>query len=66
MNKQRFCGVPDFPVLIPYSELEKLLESARNYAETHNEVVRLRAEVSRLRETQIEIMAKIGEIERSL
>ena len=66
MSKQKFCGVLDFPVLIPYSELENLLESARNSAKMLAEVEQLRGEVSRLRETQIEIMEKVGEIDRLL
>lgn len=47
MAKKDFCCVDNFSVLIPYKDLEKLLNIAQNYEETNRE---LKKAMSRLDE----------------
>lgn len=57
---------PDYPVLIPYSELCELLDASKQIKIYKEEVKRLQAQVLALRIMQQECMEKIGEVERSL
>lgn len=57
---------PDYPVLIPYSELCELLDASKQIKVYKEEVKRLQAQVLPLRIMQQECIEKIGEVERSL
>ena len=57
---------PDYPVLIPYSELCELLDASKQIKVYKEEVKRLQAQVLALRIMQQECIEKIGEVERSL
>ena len=57
---------PDYPVLIPYSELCELLEATKQIKEYKNEVKQLQQQVLALRIMQQECFEKLREIERSL
>lgn len=57
---------PDYPVLIPYSELCELLEASRQIKEYKNEVKQLQQQVLALRIMQQECFEKLRDIERSL
>ena len=57
---------PDYPVLIPYSELCELLDASKQIKVYKEEVKRLQAQVLALRILQQECIEKIGEVERSL
>ena len=57
---------PDYPVLIPYSELCELLDASKQIKVYNEEVKRLQAQVLALRIMQQECIEKIGEVERSL
>lgn len=57
---------PDYPVLIPYSELCELLDASKQIKVYKEEVKRLQAQVLALRIMQQECMEKIGDVERSL
>ena len=57
---------PDYPVLIPYSELCELLDASKQIKVYKEEVKRLQAQVLALRIMQKECIEKIGEVERSL
>ena len=57
---------PDYPVLIPYSELCELLEATKQIKEYKAEVARYKEQVLALRIMQQECFEKLREIERSL
>ena len=57
---------PDYPVMIPYSELCELLEASRRIKAYEAEVERYRAQVLALRIMQSECMEKIKELEKLL
>lgn len=57
---------PDYPVLIPYSELCELLEASKQIKEYKNEVQKLQQQVLALRIIQQECMEKIKELEKLL
>lgn len=63
MAKQQ---LPDYPVLIPYSELCKLLDSVKLIEEYRIEVEKYKKQVLALRIMQQECFEKLREIERSL
>jgi len=57
---------PDYPVMIPYSELCDLLDAARQIKEYKAEVKRFEAQVLALRIMQQECIEKIRELEKAL
>ena len=57
---------PDYPVLIPYSELCELLQTAQLVKEYKNEVAKYREQVLALRIMQQECFEKLRQIEKSL
>ena len=58
--------LPDYPVLIPYSELCELLETTKLIKEYKAEVDKYKKQVLALRIMQQECFEKLREIERSL
>ena len=57
---------PDYPVLIPYSELCELLDASKQIKVYKEEVKRLQAQVLALRIIQQECIEKIGELQNLL
>lgn len=57
---------PDYPVMIPYSELCELLEASKQVKAYKAEVQLLEKQVLALRIMQQECFEKLREIERSL
>jgi len=57
---------PDYPVMIPYSELCDLVDAARQIKEYKAEVKRFEAQVLALRIMQQECIEKIRELEKAL
>lgn len=57
---------PDYPVLIPYSELCELLQAVKLVKEYKNEVARYREQVLALRIMQQECFEKLRELEKQL
>ena len=57
---------PDYPVLIPYSELCELLDASKQIKIYKEEVKRLQAQVLALRIMQQECIDKIGELQNLL
>ena len=57
---------PDYPVLIPYSQLVELLETSRRIKEYQQEVKRLNDQVLALRIIQFECMEQIKELKKQL
>ena len=61
MSKQ-----PDYPVLIPYSELCELLQTAQLVKEYKTEVIKMQQQVLAMRIMQQECFEKLRQIEKSL
>ena len=66
MDNQKFCCVGDFPVLIPYRDLEKIVEVAKNMehydrcvSHTNNQLVKLRSQYN-------ELLEKVRELEKMI
>lgn len=57
---------PDYPVMIPYSELCQLLDSSRQIKEYKAQVKRLEAQLLALRVMQQECFEKLRELEKLL
>lgn len=57
---------PDYPVMIPYSELCELLDVAKQIKVYQTEVKRLNQQVLALRIMQQECFEKIGEMREEL
>ena len=55
---------PDYPVLIPYSQLVELLEASQRIKEYKSEVKRLNDQVLALRIMQSECMEQIKELKK--
>ena len=55
---------PDYPVLIPYSELCELLDTAKQIREYKTEVKRLNDQVLAMRIIQQQSLEKIKELEK--
>ena len=55
---------PDYPVLIPYSELCELLDASRQIKEYKAEVKKLNDQVVALRIIQQECIEQIGELKK--
>ena len=55
---------PDYPVLIPYSQLVELLEASQRIKEYKAEVARLNDQVLALRIMQSECMEQIRELKK--
>lgn len=63
---QRMAKQPDYPVLIPYSELCELLEATKQIKAYRNEVERLQQQVLALRIMQQECFEKLKELDKLL
>ena len=57
---------PDYPVLIPYSELCKLLDATKQIQEYRAEVEKYKKQVLSLRIMQQECFEKLRELEKLL
>ena len=57
---------PDYPVLIPYSELCELLETTNRIKEYEAEVERMNRQMLALRVIQQQCLEKIKELEKLL
>ena len=57
---------PDYPVMIPYSELYQLLDASRQVKEYKSEVKHLESQVLALRVIQQQCIEKIRELEKLL
>lgn len=63
---EKFCGVENFGVLIPYRDLERLMYFANNFDRFEDRLSQIDRQLQGLRSMQADFMDKIGEIERSL
>lgn len=65
-KKQNFCCVENFSVMIPYHDLEKLLEIGNRYDDLMKQVKRQEERLTSLHGIQTEIIEKIREIQSLL
>jgi hypothetical protein len=66
MARKSFCCVENFSVLIPYKDLEKLLETAYKLEEFQMRLKRMEEKQDALRVMYTEALMKIREIEKYL
>lgn len=64
--KQDFCSVGNFTVLIPYQDLEKIMETINNLPQMQADMVQMHKELRALRIMYGEALQKIAEINRFL
>lgn len=63
MPENDFCCVGNFPVLVPYKELEKLLDVARNQEEMKKQYDQLEVRLAKLQLLFTETLEKLAEIQ---
>lgn len=63
-NQEHFCCVGDFPVLIPYRDLEKLVEIGKNYEAMEQRLSEAEKRLGYLHIMYTEALDKIAEIRR--
>lgn len=66
MPKKNFCGVGNFPVLVPYEDLEKLLDVARTQEEILHKCQQIEKRCAAMQLMYSEVLEKIAEINRLL
>ncbi len=66
MKKNDFCCVDDFSVIIPYRELEKMLESSNKIAHIESLYKHTEERLSAMQLLYSEILEKVHEIDRYL
>ena len=66
MAKDQFCCVGDFPVLIPYQDLVKISEVAKNMERYEKCLSRTSEQLALLRLQFVELLEKVQEMEKYL
>lgn len=63
-SKPDFCCVGNYSVLIPYRDLEKLVEIGNNFEALQDRLSRTEEQLDAVRSMYTEALDKIGEIRR--
>lgn len=66
MSNPKFCCVDDFPVLVPYRDLVKLLEVAKNMERYERCLSRTNEQLAALRRQYVELSEKVREMDKLL
>lgn len=66
MNNSDFCSVGNFPVLIPYRDLEKVVEIAKNMERYERGLSQANKQLTALRSQYLELMEKVLEMDKLL
>ena len=66
MNNQKFCCVGDFPVLIPYRDLEKIVEVIKNMEHYQKCLSSTNEQLAALRLQYTELSEKVREMDKLL
>lgn len=66
MKNENFCAPQNFSVLIPYKDLEKLIEFANKYEQMERLVKRMDERCARMQLLYSEILEKVAEMDRYL
>lgn len=65
-EKKNFCCVEDFPVLVPYRDLVKLVEVANNLEQYNHGLSLANSQLSALRVQYGELLQKVQEIDKNM
>lgn len=66
MSDHDFCCVGDFPVLIPYKDLEKVVDVAKNLERYERGLSRANKQLTALRSQYMELLEKVRDMEKLL
>jgi len=66
LAKQKFCCVDNYSVLIPYRDLEKMLETANNLEQFQAQLKRTNEQLAALRLMYTEVLEKVAEMDKYL
>ena len=66
MKNDNFCAPQNISVLIPYKDLEKLIEFANKYEQMERLVKRMDERCARMQLLYSEILEKVAEMDRYL
>lgn len=66
MKKEKFCDPSNYSVLIPYRDLEKLMQSANKIEEIEKLAKRIEERCARMQLLYSEVLEKVAEIDRYL
>ena len=66
LAKQNFCCVDNYSVLIPYRDLEKMLETANNLEQFQAQLKRTNEQLAALRLMYTEVLEKVAEMDKYL
>ena len=66
MSDPKFCCADDFPVLIPYRDLEKIVEVAKNMERYERCLSRTNEQLTALRHQYNELLEKVREMDKIL
>lgn len=66
MSDRDFCCVGNFPVLVPYKDLEKVVEVAKNLERYERGLSQANKQLAALRSQYLELMEKVREIDKLL
>lgn len=66
MSNPKFCCVDDFPVLIPYRDLEKIVEVAKNMESYERCISQTNKQLAALRHQYTELSEKVREMDKLL
>lgn len=66
MSDREFCCVGNFPVLIPYKDLEKVVEVAKNLERYERGLSQANKQLAALRSQYLELMEKVREMDKLL
>ena len=66
MDNSKFCCVDDLPVLIPYRDLEKILEVAKNMEHYDRCISQVNNQLTKLRSQYGELLEKVRELEKMI
>lgn len=66
MAEKEFCCVGNFPVLVPYQELEKLLKVAQNQEEILKRCEQTEKRCAAMQNLFSEVLLKLQEVEKMM
>jgi len=66
VNNAEFCCVENFPVLIPYRDLVKIVEVAKNMERYEKCLSRINEQLTALRSQYAELCEKVREMDKLL
>lgn len=66
MSDDSFCGVGDYPMLIPYSQVVKMVETATKLESLEARFDGLQKQHDQLRTMYFELLEKLGELQKMI